>query len=272
MDNYTLTRYPYVIAAICLLSLSAGGCVDTRVAEQHSSMVMAQNVLLQKEKDNLQAELEEKNVLLARLQMELGRKEEEISQLKSMNRQGPAKEIAGIAIRTPAASTKVETVAYLAEISTEIAAFKESDRPEDLEIFEKADKLIKESNSELDQGRFDQASLLAAQAMELISKQRLDNPVGRQRQSRPYADFVTPLELKVAKRSNIRIAPGTGSQLLITVNAGTGVTAIGHKGSWIKVVLADGREGWMYHSLLLLPEGPKIRKDDRATPPRTREQ
>lgn len=262
MDSYRIAHYPSVILVICILSFLAGGCVDTRVAEQHASRLMAQNSLLQKENERLLAEMEEKNVLLARLQMELNRKEADISQLKSTSSEGLAKEIASSTIRTPAARTKVETVAYLAEIATEIATAREAGRPEDREIFEKADTLLQESNSELDQGRFEQASLLAAQAMELVKKQQLDNAAGRQRQVRTYADFLAPLELKAARRGNIRTAPGTRSKLLGTVDAGASVTAVGYKGSWIKVVLPDGRKGWMYYSLLLTPEGLEILKKD----------
>ena len=262
MNSSKFFSHPSVILAICILSLLAGGCVDKRVAEQQMSEVMAQKALLQKENDRLLAELEEKNVLLVRLQMELDTKKADISQLKSTSRQVLAKDLPSSTIRTPAAGTKVETVAYLAEIATEIAAAKEVSRPEDREIFEKAEALVKEGTSELDKGRFEQASLLAAQAMELLKTQQLDNPAGRQRQIRPYADFLTPLELKVARKGNVRTAPGIRNKLLSTVEAGASVTAVGHKGSWIKVILPDGRKGWMYSSLLLIPEELQILKDN----------
>lgn len=252
LDRHRSARHVHTVTLL-LLALLAGGCTAGKVAEENAAKAMGQNILLQNENDRLRTELEEKNVLTAKLQMELVKKQEEIIQLNS-TRQGLAKEIAQKTIRPPAANTKVETVAYIAEITTEIQAIREESRPEEHTLFEQADALIQESNSELEQDRFEQASLLAAQAMELVNRQHSASAPGHKVKSGSYAEFITPLELKLAMRSNVRTAPATRSKLVTTVDSGTRVTAAGHKGSWIKVVLPDGRQGWIYYVLLSIPE------------------
>lgn len=253
LDRYRFARHLHTVITLLLLALLAGGCTAGKVAEENAAKAIGQNIHLQNENDRLRTELEERNVLTAKLQMELVKKQEEITQLNS-TRQGLAKEIAQKTIRTPAVSTKVETVAYIAEITTEIEAIREASRPEEHALFEQVDALVQESNSELEQDRFEQASLLAAQAMDLVNRQHSCNGPGQKIKSGPYADFITPLELKLAMRSNVRTAPGIRSKLVTTVEPGTHVTAAGHKGSWIKVVLPDGRQGWIYYVLLSIPE------------------
>ncbi|SHO43122.1 SH3 domain-containing protein [Desulfopila aestuarii] len=212
-----------------------------------------QNQVLQSKVDNLQARLELQNVVTARLQMELVQKKEEIARLRAAGL-GLAKGIASNTIRTPAANTRVETVAYLAEVTTEIETARERSRPEDQELFAEADRFMTQSNRELESDRYEQATLLAAQALELISRQRFNDEGEAKIVPETYNDFIAPLDLKVAKMSNIRKAPGKRGKLVTTVEPGTSVTAIGHKGYWIKVSLQDGRGGWIYYSLLSIPQ------------------
>lgn len=261
LKDFRFTFQLLTVLVILAYVVLSGGCTSTKVAEQQAQKAMEENVQLQSENARLNAELEEKNILAARLQMELVKKQEQIGRLKSITQQSLAKEIASNTIRTPAATTKVETVAYLAEIATEIETFRETSTPDQQETYEKADKLIQESNNELEKERFEQASLLAAQAMELINRQRADSPSVSTLKGQPYSDFISPLELKLAKRSNIRKSPGSRSKLIATVDPGTSVVATGHKGYWIKVTLPDGRSGWVYYSLLSIPKDCTLPKE-----------
>lgn len=251
----------YAVAGVLSLALLLGGCAATKTAKERAAQAAERNAALQKTVTRLHAELEEKNIMTARLQMELVKKELEIAQLKS-SREGLAQEFAGSAVHAPVASTKVETVAYLAEVATEIEAARETQRPDDQEVFAQADSLMEESSRALDNDRYEQSALLAAQAMELVARQRLDDVPEPKNTAGPgpYSEFLTPLTLKMAKRGKVRAAPGIRGKLVTTVGSGTAVTALGHKGSWIKVRLADGRGGWIYYSLLSIPKELEGRK------------
>jgi SMC interacting uncharacterized protein involved in chromosome segregation len=227
------------------MALFSGGCTTVKMAEQ--------NQMLQSEVDNLQARFTLQSAIAARLQMELVQKKEEIACLRAAG-QGLAKEIASNTIRTPAANTRAETVAYLAIVAMEIEAAREKMKPKDQELFSEAEQFMVQSNRELESDRYEQTIFLAAQALDLISRQQFNDEGKARIVPKTYADFITPLELKVAKTSNIRKTPGIRSKVITTVESETGVTAIGHKGYWIKVSLQDGRDGWIYYSLLSIPK------------------
>ena len=227
------------------MAFFSGGCTTVKMAEQ--------NQMLQSEIDNLQARFAMQNAIAARLQMELFQKKEEIARLRAAG-QGFAKEIASNTIRTPAANTRAETVAYLAEVATEIEAARAKINPIDQELFSEAEQFMVQSNRELESDRYEQAIFLAAQALDLISLKQFNDEGKARIVPKTYADFITPLELKVAKTSNTRKAPGIRSRVITLVESETDVTAIGHKGYWIKVSLQDGRKGWIYYSLLSIPK------------------
>ncbi len=243
--------YPFVF--LLVIALFSGGCTIGKRAEERAAKMIEQNQLLQSEVVNLQAGLAQQNAMTARLQMELVEKNEEIARLRAAG-QGLAKEIASNTIRTPGANTRVETVAYLAEVATEIETVREKLEPEEQELFAEAEQLMVQSNRELENDRYEQASFLAAQARDLISLQQFNDEGKARIMPKTYADFISPLDLKVARTSNIRKAPGIRGKLLTTVESETGLTAIGSKGYWIKVSLQDGREGWIYYSLLSIPK------------------
>lgn len=234
------------------MALFSGGCAAVKKAEEQAAKMTEQNQLLQSEVDELQAGLAVQNAVTARLQMELVKKKEEIARLHAAG-QGLAKEIASNTIRPPAANTRVETVAYLAEVATEMETVREKIRPEAQELFAEAEQLMAQSNRELENDRYEQAVFLAAQALDLISLQQFNDEGKARSVPKTYADFIAPLDLKVARTSNIRKAPGIRGKVITTADAETGVTAVGHKGYWIKVLLQDGTEGWIYYSLLSIP-------------------
>lgn len=250
ISRYARYGCPFVL--MLAVALFSGGCAAVKRAEEQAAKMTEQNQLLQGEVDKLQAGLALQNAVVARLQIELVQKKEEIARLRAAG-QGLAKEIVSNTIRPPAANTRVETVAYLAEVATEMATVREKVRPEAQELFAEAEQLMVESNRELENDRYEQAVFLAAQALDLISLQQFNNEGKARTVPKTYADFITPLDLKVARTSNIRKAPGIRGKVVTTVEAETGLTAIGHKGYWIKVLLQDGRQGWIYYSLLSIP-------------------
>jgi hypothetical protein len=69
-----------------------------------------------------------------------------------------------------------------------------------------------------------------------------------------YAEFIRPLHLHLAKRSNIRKNPTERGEILVTLALGTPVTASGYQGGWIKLTSNIAQEGWIHYSLLAVPE------------------
>ncbi|OQX08931.1 MAG: hypothetical protein BWK76_22930 [Desulfobulbaceae bacterium A2] len=212
-----------------------------------------QNDALLERTSLLEAQLAENKAVAARLQMELVEKQLRIARLKSAQ-EGLTQEVAQPPVRFSVPSTKVEAVTFLAEVSTEIATVRETLHDEGGQLVSRVERLLADSRTELEQGNYDPACSLAAQALELVRTQRLKNALQRKEQVGVYADFIMPLRLELAKRSNFRKKPSLRGEILDTLDQGTLVTAGGYQGSWIKVGTADGRNGWVYSALLAIPE------------------
>lgn len=233
------------------LLLAGGGCTALHDAEELAARAMAENRLLEQENMRLQDELERQSALAARLQMELVGTQEKISRLGQ--NEGLAKEIAANTIRTPAASTRVETVAYIAEVTTEVEAIREKGEGEDISRLAGADELLVRANIELEAERYEEGSLLAAQALALVSRQDVEVTAKPQEPVGVYADFLSPLSLKATMTSNVRSGPWRSAKVLAVVAPETRVTAVGHQGSWVKINLENGKTGWIFYTLLAIP-------------------
>lgn len=253
MQNIQCTMRYYVLLLLAMVVLCTEGCTVFTADRERAAKAMEQNMALQNEIDRLRDELERQNVANARLQMALVQQNEKRTPL-SGSRQGPVKEVAGSTIRPPAASTRVETVAYLAEVTAEIESARAKSKPEDKDLFAKADELLAKSNQELEEERYEQATQSAAQALDLISRLQFSGGTETRISTEKYADFITPLVLKVARKSNVRKTPGMQGKVVTILASETHVNALGHKGRWIKIMLQDGRQGWIYYSLLSIPE------------------
>lgn len=67
-----------------------------------------------------------------------------------------------------------------------------------------------------------------------------------------HKSLVRKLEsvITAKKASNIRSGPGTGYEILDTVESGVPFKVRGRKGNWLHVEHADGDRGWIHKSLV----------------------
>jgi len=70
--------------------------------------------------------------------------------------------------------------------------------------------------------------------------------------------FAVPVPLTTTSRANLRAAPGSASELVVTAPAGTPLTAYAYSQDWLRVTMADGRSAWVHHGLVrgVAPGGP----------------
>jgi len=149
--------------------------------------------------------------------------------------------------------SKAEAVTVLAEAEADINAVRERvKRISQKQAFDKPDRLMAESWSQLDQGAYDKACSQAGEALEMVQAIGLRTETS----ARPQKDihFVFPLEMQLSKKSNIREHPSMDSQIVHILDQGTVVTATGNKGHWIKITMNNQQPRWIYYSLLILPQ------------------
>jgi HEPN domain-containing protein len=238
-----------VVFLLFVVSTLFFGCSSMKEAE-----VFHQNNILQEKNNELAAELAEQNAVTVSLAIKLVEKQKEIDRVK-FTQEHLTQEIAHTKAKMlPSLHTKVEVVTYLAEVETDINAAKELASDGEQLIFVQADRFIAESKVELEQGNYDTAVSRASQAVELTQTIRIKTAMNRRMEESTYAEFIRPLHLHLAKRSNIRKNPTKRGEILVTLTPGTPVTASGYQGDWIKVTSNITQEGWIHYSLLAVPE------------------
>lgn len=242
LSDFLVVFLPIVVSTLLF------GCSSIKEAEMHH-----QNNVLQEKNSELAAELAKENAVILSLAMELVEKQKEIDRIK-FTQEHLTQEIAHTKARIPTPNTKVEVVTYLAEIETDINAAKELVSARDQLLFVQVDRLIAESKVEFEKGNYDTAVSRASQAVELTQAIQIKKALDRRMEEGTYAEFILPLHLHLAKRSNIRKKPTIRGKILVTLAPRTPVTASGYQGDWIKVTIKNGQEGWVYYSLLAVPK------------------
>ena len=247
MKNFHLALPLIVLLSGRFLS----GCASTDEAERLADMVR-QNTVLQEKNTQLSSELSAKNSLTAKLQIKLLEKDAEINRLASRQK-GLEREQVREKVKIHPPKNKAEAVALLAETETDINTAKElAKNGTDKQTFGKLDQIMAEGKAEIEQGNFDKAYTLASEALELARSIHLKRAVKSQKG--PVLNFSPPMSMQVSKRSKIRKLPNIHAQIMQILEPGSIVTATGYQGHWMKVTVKDQEPGWIYYSLLTVPE------------------
>lgn len=184
------------------------------------------------------------------LQLQLLVKQAEFNQLK-LSHDRAIQDLRRANARLRNMDNKAEAIADIAEAALMIKSARETEEDEPQPALIHAEKLLEESRQALQSGNVSDASYLAAKASELTLP---DVPMSDQERSRQSSQvetvFNTPLVMKVTKYSNIRERPTRDSNVLFQLANGTLVNALGYDNLWIRVVVEDLGEGWIYYRLL----------------------
>jgi hypothetical protein len=245
------TSFLAVIPVLLAAGLFLGGCTATRELEARLAEMELQNKALREENRRLVETLDERKNTAARLQLELVRKQVEIGRSHSPSTGSTSRESAALQDRVPPPNSKAEAVICLAEAESEVGSTKES------ALFDKVspdwapiDGLLADSREALTQDRYDQACVLAYQALHATRERQLQSVRDRTVKASIYTDFVEPIPLHTLKPANLRSRASSTSSILDTLAAGTKVLATGYRGRWIKVTTDRDRQGWVYYTLL----------------------
>lgn len=108
--------------------------------------------------------------------------------------------------------------------------------------------LLAMSSSEFENENYGGALYLATQAKESVSTSPSRAGGSASRESEVL--FALPLPLQVLRTSNVRSGPGTSFEVLFTLDEGTLLSGHAYENQWVRVSLADGRDGWIYSTLV----------------------
>lgn len=147
-------------------------------------------------------------------------------------------------------ANRAEAASGMAEaelaVETLVALADEGPAPE----IDQARELMGMSTNEFNGGNYGGALYLASQARGVAraGERRLS---GDGRSVRPgEVLFALPLQLQTTTRSNVRSGPGMAFGVLFTLDRGSVLTAQSYSQQWVRVRDTDGRDGWIFHSLV----------------------
>lgn len=237
---------------VLALTIVLGGCVVNQPSEPEKvEPVQVVSKPSGFTESQLKQQVSELRNEVAKLELKLLEKQAEINQLQ-LSQQNAIREAVRTKAKLRSRSSKAEAVANMVETKMALKAIKvEQINEQEKRILKQANALIEMSDKALDEGNIDGASFLSSEARQLILN------INLQKSSYDQADkgmakiiFLTPLNMKTIKKSNVRVSPDLEGRILYKLERGQQVKALAHTDKWIHIEDSRRRKGWIYYQLL----------------------
>lgn len=197
--------------------------------------------------------VEELEARIGRLEIMLLERDARLAELQKSLDQTRQEVVRNLA-KLQSQASRAEAASGLAEAEIAVQRLERLPGAVDLTEYSEARARIEESSIEFGQENFGGALYLATQARSLaaLGVERLSE---RRQKVRPDESlFTTPVPLRtVDQRVNVREGPGMGHPILATLDPGTPLVGQSYTSEWVRVARDDGREGWIFHTLVTAP-------------------
>lgn len=187
---------------------------------------------------------------VARLQIQLLEKEQQL-ELVNDELVSTRQEVVRNLAKLQSQASRAEAASGLAEAEIALEQLGRMDGGHDLPEFSDAQALISEGSTEFSTDNYEGALYLATQARAMVraAQSRLRS-VGARSLQTDETLFAVPVALRTVRRSNVRSGPGLGFDVQFTLDPETGVIGQSYTSEWVRIVDPDGREGWIFHTLV----------------------
>jgi hypothetical protein len=160
-------------------------------------------------------------------------------------------EVVRVQAKQRSLESRAEAASELAEAEIALKSLRdkaaETNRPE----VANAELLLSRATGEFDKQNFGGALYLVGQAKSQIKMGELRlSEQNRVEGAEAEMPFVVPLSLTLNARGNLRDGPGQDFKILVTLDAGSRITAYFTKGQWMRVESDGGVSGWIRRSLV----------------------
>ncbi len=186
---------------------------------------------------------------VSRLSIALLEREALIDEL-SRQRDAAIQEVVRTMAKLQTVANRADAASALAEAKVAVQAL-QALLPDTSAQVDQATRLVDMSTAEFDRQNYGGSLYLATQAKTLArSADANPSPEAARAPTQGEESFTIPLGIETITRSNVRSGPGLTFEILYTVSGGTPLTGRAHKDEWILVRFDDGREGWIFYSLV----------------------
>jgi uncharacterized protein YraI len=155
-------------------------------------------------------------------------------------------------------ATRAEAASAIAEAEVTLQQLRGGAGPQSPPEARQAEAALRAGSAAFDAENYAGAVYLATQAKRAATAGRGRLAEGAATARPGEQAFAVPVQLTTTTRANLRAGPGTGSDLVTTIPAGTPLTAYAFAEDWIRVTMADGHGAWVHQSLVrgVAPGGP----------------
>lgn len=245
-----MTRYRSPLGVVALTAL-CGACAPSGSSPAGPTPAGADTVLVV---DTLvvpstaDAEMEARIARLEIMLLERDARLVELQQSLDATRQEVVRNLA----KLQSQANRAEAASGLAEAEIALQTLERAQGGTALPEYVEAQARVRESSAEFGQENYGGALYLATEARTLAraGQSRLAAGGGEDlRQGETV--FATAVPLSTGdQRANVRSGPGLGFDVLFTLEPETLMVGQSYTSEWVRVVLEDGREGWIFHTLV----------------------
>ena len=148
-------------------------------------------------------------------------------------------------------ASRAEAASGMAEAEIALQALARTSGGDDLPEYSEAQSLIVESSTEFSAENYGGALYLATQARTLVrgGQTRLSASGGESLRVGETL-FAIPVPLQTARRANVRSGPTLEAEVQFTLEGAAPLTGQSYTSQWVHVVDDQGREGWIFHTLV----------------------
>jgi len=235
--------------AVALLPLGTAACAQTGPAG--TPIPAASDTVFVSDTVRIEAGADPQlEAQVARLQIQLLEKEQ---QLQASNNELTAtrQEVVRNLAKLQSQASRAEAASGLSEAEIALEQLERSNGGEALTDFSDAQALVAEGSNEFTAGNYGGALYLATQARTMVrSAQTRLRAVGDRSLRSGETLFSIPIALQTMSRSNVRAGPGLNFDVQHTLDPDAEVVGQSYTSQWVLVVDSEGREGWIFHTLL----------------------
>ena len=231
---------------LAVLAFSSA-CSSTKAATDNAPKTPRTRVVHDTVRD---ADLERR---VARLELRAIEKETQVDELQT-RLEDTRDEVVRTMAKLQTLASRAEAASAMAEADVALQSLKANSAGQQVPEMGQVSKLVQQSNEEFNKQNFGGALYLANQAKSIAGTGRARAAAGNRGAQRPgETPFAVPIRLKVASRGNVREGPGTNFAVVFAVEAGNALTAYSYTEDWVRVSDEQGRNGWIFRSLIGRP-------------------
>ena len=187
---------------------------------------------------------------IARLQLQLLDKD---AQLAATQEQldGARQEVVRNMAKLQSQASRAEAASGMAEAEIDMQTLAGLPGGGALPEYAEATRLLAESAEEFNSENYAGALYLATEvrAKAQTGQARLRGSASQELRSGESL-FALPVPLEAARNSNVRSGPGLNFDVQFTLQRGVAVVGQSYTSQWVRIVDGQGREGWVFHTLV----------------------